>query len=92
MARGNTAIIVIYWLIFEDMPGSSVSIVTRLPLYKWRIFVYLLIGTEIFQFVTLSGPTLGLTRLPDEYTGFLGVSGIGMPDLSPVPKVRLQIM
>jgi len=58
-----SAIIIICWLIFEDMPSSLVSIVTRLPLYRWRIFVYLTVGTEIFQFVTLSGPTLGLIQL-----------------------------
>ena len=59
-------------------------------MYKWRIFIYLSVGTEIFHFVTLSRTTLRLTELSDEYTGFLGVSGIGMPDLNPVPKVRLQ--
>ena len=88
MARGNSAIIVIYWLIFEDVPGSSVSILTRLPFYKWRIFVYFSMGTEIFQFFTLPRPTLGLTQLSDEYTGFLGVSGIGMPDHSPQSSAK----
>ena len=90
MARGSSTIIFLCWLIFENMPGSSVSRVTRLPLYKWRIFIYLSVRTKIFHFVTLFRTTLGLTQLSDEYTGFLGVSGIGMPDLSPVPKVRLQ--
>ena len=88
MARGNSAIIIICWLIFEDMPSNSVSIVTRLPLYKWRIFVYLSVGTEIFQIVTRSRPTLGLTQLSDEYTLFFGVSVIGLPDHSPQSSAK----